>query len=71
VVEKPRNLLLENKGNLSAVVEGQNYLNVALEYAVGLHQLQNKSRDAIALMQELLELDKNDYAVSRYLWTII
>lgn len=68
VPEIPKNFMKEHKGDLSVVKEGRDYLSACLEYAVALHKLQGKSRDAIALMDEILKLDKNDHVVSFFLF---
>ncbi len=67
VPEIPKNYMKEHKGDLSAVKEGRDYLSACLEYAVALHKLQGKSRDATALLDEIMTLDKNDHVVSSFL----
>lgn len=62
--EPPRpNYLVELKGKLWDVTEGQDYLTAVFEYATALHNLMGKSRDAIALFEEMLELDVEDHLV--------
>lgn len=62
VVEK-RDLLKEYHSHLWDIPEGQDYLTAMFEYATGLHNLMNKSKDAIQLFEEMLQLDLQDHMV--------
>ena len=61
-VEK-RDLLEEYKHNLWDIQEGKDYLTAQFEYATALHNLMNKSRDAITIFEEMIDLDKEDHMV--------
>lgn len=66
VPEIPKNFMKEHKGDLSVVQQGKDYLSACLEYAVALHKLQGKSRDAIVIFEDILKLDQKDHVVSYF-----
>jgi hypothetical protein len=59
-----KNLLAENRGKLWEVPDGKEYLTAMSEYATALNNLMNKSREAVAIFEEMLELDLEDHMVS-------
>jgi hypothetical protein len=59
-----KDLLAENRGKLWEVPDGKEYLTAMSEYATALNNLMNKSREAVAVFEEMLELDLEDHMVS-------
>jgi hypothetical protein len=55
--------LVEYNNHLWDIPEGQEYLTALFEYATALHNLTNKSRDAITIFEEMLDLDREDHMV--------
>jgi hypothetical protein len=68
-VEEPekKDLLLDYHHRLFEIPEGENYLVALFEYATALHNLTNKSKEALAIFEEMLELDHQDNMVLFYL----
>ena len=61
---QPKNLFLEIPGNLWSHAEGQNLLRAMLELAIASHSLKDRTKDAINILKEMLDLDKDDHLVS-------
>jgi hypothetical protein len=64
-VEEPekKDLLQDYHHRLFEIPEGENYLVALFEYATALHNLTNKSKEALAIFEEMLELDHQDNMV--------
>ena len=60
------NLFEQYQGRMWEHAEGREYLSLVYEMAVGLHNIGQKSNDAIAAFETLLEQDPDDHMEARH-----
>jgi len=60
------NIFEKYKGNLWGHKEGQKYLQTQLELAVALHNIGNRTKEAIKIINSVLEDDPSDHLLARH-----
>ncbi len=66
---EPVDLIDLHPGTIWNHVEGPILLKAMMELGVALHNIMNRSKDAIKVFKEMLELDSEDHLVSLFLCT--
>ncbi len=66
-----RNLLEEYHGKMWEHEEGQKLLRAMLDLGLAFHNIGSKSKDAIRVFQESLEMDPEDHLVCAYLYYFV
>ena len=63
-IVEPVNLFETYIGRLWEHDQGRCYLNMLMELGVAMHNVSNRTRDAVSVFQEMIAIDPSDHLVS-------